>query len=150
ISGSRRCVRSWSACSSGSFACGCTGKRSSFASESETNTVMQREASAGATRVRYGVLALTVSMSILLYLDRVCISVAGDDIRDDLRLTEQQQGAVYAAFFLAYALAQVPAGWLGDRLGARRMLTFCVLAWSIATGLTALSAGLVTLLAVRL
>ncbi len=102
------------------------------------------------TRVRYGVLALTTLMAILLYLDRVCIAAAGPLISAELGLDKVEMGFVYGSFFFAYALAQVPAGWLGDRLGARAMLTACVLGWSLFTGLTALAVGLATLAAVRL
>jgi sugar phosphate permease len=102
------------------------------------------------TRVRYSVLAFTTTMAVLLYLDRVCISVAGGTISADLGLNKEQMGFVFSAFFFAYALGQVPAGWLGDRLGGRRMLIVCVLGWSLCTALTGLATGLVTLLAIRL
>jgi ACS family glucarate transporter-like MFS transporter len=89
-------------------------------------------------------------MAVLLYLDRVCISIAAPAIADDLCLNKFQMGLVFSAFFFAYALAQVPAGWLGDRWGPRGLLTACVLAWSLFTGVTALADGLVVLLAARL
>jgi ACS family glucarate transporter-like MFS transporter len=102
------------------------------------------------TAVRHGVLAFTAAMAVLLYLDRVCISVAGGAIAGDLGLDKLELGAVFSAFFLAYALGQVPAGWLGDRLGARVALPACVLAWSLCTALTGLVGGLAALIAVRL
>src|SRR6266540_4181913 len=85
------------------------------------------------TTVRYGVLAFLTVMAVLLYLDRVCISMAEDSIRDALDLSKPEMSVVFSAFFFAYALAQVPSGWLGDRLGARRMLVACVLLWSVCT-----------------
>lgn len=102
------------------------------------------------TRARYGVLAFVVVMSVILYLDRNCISMAAEDIRDELDLSKKQMGFVFSAFYLAYALGQVPAGWLGDRVGARLMLSSCVIVWSVATALTGLATGLLTLLVVRL
>jgi MFS family permease len=102
------------------------------------------------TRVRYGVLAFLTVMAVLLYLDRVCISMAEDSIRGALDLSKPEMSVVFSAFFFAYALAQVPSGWLGDRLGARRMLVACVLLWSVCTALTALATGFVALVAVRL
>src|SRR5437868_3572992 len=102
------------------------------------------------TAVRYGVLAFVTLMSIILYLDRNCMSIAESTIRNDLRLSKEQMGLVFSAFYLAYSLAQVPAGWLGDRLGARLMLVACVVLWSACTMLTGLATGLVTLLVCRL
>jgi ACS family glucarate transporter-like MFS transporter len=102
------------------------------------------------TAVRYGVLAFLVVMAVILYLDRVCISMAEDSIRDELGLSKKRMGVVFSAFFLAYALMQVPSGWLGDCFGARRMLVACVLVWSATTALTGLAAGFLVLLAVRL
>jgi MFS family permease len=39
------------------------------------------------------------------------------------------------AFFWSYALGQLPAGWLGDRYGARWMLGLFIVLWSLSTGL---------------
>lgn len=45
----------------------------------------------------------------------------------------------FAGFGLAYALFEIPSGWLGDRVGARAVLVRIVLWWSIFTALTALA-----------
>jgi MFS family permease len=103
-----------------------------------------------ASAIRYEVVAVTTLMSLILYLDRNCISVIVPHIKTEFHLDDLEVSAVFSAFSLAYALAQVPAGWLGDRLGARAMLTGCVLAWSVCTGLTGLAWGLAVLLVVRL
>jgi ACS family glucarate transporter-like MFS transporter len=103
-----------------------------------------------ATTVRHEVLTLTTLMAVLLYLDRVCISIAAPAIGDELCLDNFQIGLVFSAFFFAYALAQVPGGWLGDRWGARGTLTACVLAWSVFTALTGLACSLATLIVARL
>src|SRR5438132_4475753 len=81
-----------------------------------------------ASGVRHGILVIIVLMAVLLYLHRICISVAAPAMSKALGLDAVQMGWVFSAFFWAYALAQVPAGWLGDRLGARVMLTGCVVA----------------------
>ncbi len=103
-----------------------------------------------ASGVRHGILALTTLMAVLLYLDRVCISQAALPMARDLRLDKEDMGLVLGAFFFTYALMQVPAGWLGDRVGARLVLTGCVLGWSLCTALTGLVSGLVSLVAARL
>jgi ACS family glucarate transporter-like MFS transporter len=100
--------------------------------------------------VRHRILALTTSMAVLLYLDRVCLSLIAPALGADLCFNESQVALILSLFFLGYALAQVPAGWLGDRLGARAMLTACVLAWSLCTALTGVVAGLALLVSARL
>jgi sugar phosphate permease len=102
------------------------------------------------TRVRYVVVALATAMSLLLYLDRFCISFAERFIKDDLRLSDRQISVFLSAFFLSYALAQVPAGWFSDRHGARAMLTLYIVAWSLFTGLMGLTISFVLLVVFRL
>jgi MFS transporter, ACS family, glucarate transporter len=103
-----------------------------------------------ATRVRYAVVSVAAMAAALLYLDRVCIAFAGTYIREELGLTPVQMGWVLGAFFWAYALGQVPAGWLGDRFGGRRMMTVYILAWSLFTATTAAASGLAWLIVARL
>jgi MFS transporter, ACS family, glucarate transporter len=88
------------------------------------------------TRVRLGVLAFACTLSLITYLDRVCISQVQKDIQFDLRITAVGMGMVFGAFALGYALFEVPGGWMGDRWGARRVLTRIVVWWSVFTALT--------------
>lgn len=67
----------------------------------------------------------------------------------EIRISKTQIGSILAAFFFTYALLQVPAGWISDRFGARKMLTLYVLAWSVLTGLTGLVTSSVYLLFAR-
>jgi MFS family permease len=108
------------------------------------------EAHARPTRVRYLILGLTMLTAALLYLDRYCISFAERYIREDLRLSNEAVGWLLSAFSWAYALGQVPAGFLADRFGARAMLTLYILLWSLFTALTGVAAGLAALLLCRL
>lgn len=101
------------------------------------------------TRVRFGVVAVTAMMSVLLYLDRFCISFAEVFIKQDLGLSDVQVGWMLSAFFWTYALGQVPSGWLSDRFGARLMLTLYVLLWSVFTGLTGAAFGFTVLMLLR-
>jgi sugar phosphate permease len=101
------------------------------------------------TRVRYAVVAVSVLMAILLYLDRYCVSFAERYIKEDLRLTESQTAWFLSLFFWSYALGQVPCGWLGDRFGVRSMLALYILVWSLFTALIGVAAGIVSLLVMR-
>ena len=89
------------------------------------------------TRVRYGVVSFAVALAVIQYVDRVCISQAAPLVSEDLGLSPRQMGYVFSAFTLAYALFEIPAGYLGDRIGPRKVLLRIVLWWSfftVATG----------------
>jgi ACS family glucarate transporter-like MFS transporter len=91
----------------------------------------------------------TFALSVLLYVDRACISAAKESIVSDLALTDKQWAWVLGAFSLGYAFFQAPGGWLADRFGPRRLLTSVVVLWSMFTGLTGAVFGFATLLATR-
>lgn len=101
------------------------------------------------THARYGVLAFTLVLTAISYLDRVCISMAGPFIQDDLHLTDRQLGIVFGAFTFAYAALEMPAGWLADRFGPRLMLARVVIWWSLMTAATGCVGGFASLLIVR-
>jgi MFS family permease len=88
------------------------------------------------TRVRYGVLGFACSLSMITYLDRVCIGTVALSIQSEFKLTDAQKGLVFTAFALAYAIFEIPSGWLGDVFGPRRTLIRIVLWWSLFTALT--------------
>ena len=91
------------------------------------------------SRTRWKILALLTLISIITYVDRVNISVAGRQMMPALGLTQMQLGYVFSAFVLGYALFQVPGGWLGDRWGTRLVLAGAVVWWSVFTACTAVS-----------
>jgi MFS family permease len=88
------------------------------------------------TLVRYQVLAWVCALSMITYIDRVCIKQVAGDMRAALGVSEAAFAWAFAAFGLSYALLEVPSGWLGDRLGPRKVLTRIVLCWSLFTALT--------------
>lgn len=98
---------------------------------------------------RYLVVTGTFLLSVLLYVDRVCISTAKGQITSDLGLTDTQFGIVMSAFAVGYALFQTPSGMLADRIGGRRILAGIVAVWSVFTGLSALAWNYSSLLVVR-
>lgn len=91
------------------------------------------------TRVRYSVLFLLCSLSMITYIDRAFWGSAQEDIRKELGLKTVADLAVALwAFQLAYALFEVPTGYLGDRYGPRKTLIRIVLWWSFFFCLTTL------------
>jgi MFS transporter, ACS family, glucarate transporter len=91
----------------------------------------------------------TFLLSVLLYVDRVCISAAKKDVAADLSLSDIQMGWIFSAFSLGYALFQTPSGWMADRFGPRRILAAIVAIWSVFTGLTSLASSLASMIVVR-
>ena len=73
---------------------------------------------------------------MITYMDRVAISGATGPIMAELHLSDSAMGVIFSAFALGYAVAQIPCGWLADRLGPRITLTFVVAIWSAMTALT--------------
>jgi ACS family glucarate transporter-like MFS transporter len=91
-------------------------------------------------RTRWLILGLLFAISVVTYIDRVNISVTARQMMPALGLTDQQMGFVFSSFVIGYALFQIPGGWLGDRWGARIVLTVGLLWWSCFTALTAMAA----------
>ncbi|HSQ77615.1 MAG TPA: MFS transporter [Nitrospirota bacterium] len=94
--------------------------------------------------VRYKILALLFLVSLLTFLDRVNISVAGKYINEAYGFSPVQYGIIFSAFVAGYMFFQLPGGYLSDRFGPRAVLTGAILWWSAFTVLTALAGALVT------
>lgn len=123
-----------------------------MAATNEGTLVDHHSAPGPATAVRHRIVGVSVLMAFSLYLDRVCLGeiVKSDSFLHDLKFSKAEIGQALGAFFFTYALFQVPAGWISDRFGARRMLTVYILAWSLLTGLTGMVTTLTGLLLARL
>ncbi|MBS0211236.1 MAG: MFS transporter [Planctomycetes bacterium] len=102
------------------------------------------------THVRHLIIATATCAAVLLYLERVCLSVAAVYIREDLLLSDVELGWAMGVFFWAYAAGQVPSGWLTDRFGPRKMMTVYLVGWSVFGISIALANNLWTLLLARL
>jgi sugar phosphate permease len=85
------------------------------------------------TWVRYQVLAAGCLLALLNYVHRVGFASAGTYLKSDLGLDTFDWGVVMNAFLVGYAVFEVPWGLLGDRLGARSILTLMALGWSVMT-----------------
>jgi MFS transporter, ACS family, glucarate transporter len=98
---------------------------------------------------RHKVLALLGVLSVLTFLDRLAIAVAGPGIQADLHIQPRNWGWILSAYVLANGLFEMPSGAMGDRRGQRGELTRIVTWWSAFTALTAACAGFWQLVAVR-
>jgi MFS transporter, ACS family, glucarate transporter len=99
--------------------------------------------------MRWRVLAWLCSFSALTYVGRICIIQVQENIQQDLHLTPTLLAYAFSAFSLAYAFFEVPTGWLGDRLGPRKVLVRIALCWIGFTALTGAAWNLASLVAFR-
>jgi len=101
------------------------------------------------SRVRYWVIVFAVALAVVTYIDRVSISFAAPAISQDLGLDSVQMGWVLFAFASAYALFEIPGGYLGDRSGPRSVLMRIELWWSFFTAATGWAWSYASLLVTR-
>jgi len=109
----------------------------------------QRVIASTPSGARFKVLGFLFAMSVIMYLDRLCISAAAPTISSEFHLSPSQMGYVFSAFTFAYAVFEIPSGWLGDYIGTRKALARIVLWWSIFTALTGVTAGFASLIVIR-
>ena len=91
-----------------------------------------------------------LSLSVLInYIDRSNLSIAAPLVQEELHLSNTQLGTLLGAFFWAYALLQIPAGWLVDHFDVKWVFAAGFFLWSLATGVTGILHGFVALIVVR-
>ena len=91
-----------------------------------------------------------LSLSVLInYIDRSNLSIAAPLVQEELHLSNTQLGALLGAFFWAYALLQIPAGWLVDHFDVKWVFAGGFFLWSLATGVTGILHGFIALIVVR-
>jgi sugar phosphate permease len=101
------------------------------------------------TYIRHVVLAALCLVTTINYIQRNSLGGAETTVRADLHLERSDTGDAMGAFFLTYALCQVPSGWLAQRWGGRRALTIYAAGWSILMALTAAATSKEALIGAR-
>ena len=99
--------------------------------------------------LRFILVFSTFLLTVLLYIDRACISAAKEDITRDLNFDLTDFGWVMAMFTLGYALFQTPSGKLADSRGPRTIITTIVALWSVLTALTGTAWNFVSMMVIR-
>ena len=110
---------------------------------------MSGGAAVRASRGRWYVLLMISAMYLITYLDRVNISTAAPLISKEYGFDKITMGFIFSAFVWAYAMFQVPGGWLSDKFGARGVLGGIVTYWSVMTAATAGAFSAVSFIVVR-
>lgn len=88
-------------------------------------------------RIRWFLVGFLILGGVVNYLDRSTLSVANTTIAEEFHLNALQMGLLLSAFSWPYAIANLPAGYLVDRFGPKRMFAFAAGAWSLISMITA-------------
>jgi len=102
------------------------------------------------TRVRIGVAFLIFAAVVVNYMDRSNLALVAPAMSQELGLSAVKMGLIFSAFGWAYAAAQLPGGWIVDRIAPRLLYPIMMGAWSLVTCAHVLARGFAGLFAVRL
>lgn len=98
---------------------------------------------------RFNVVILLFFSVVVLYMDRVNMSVVAPVLMQEFGWDPAVMGTVLSAFFLGYFLTQIPGGWLSDRWGAKGILGGSVAWWSLVTMFTPFAQTTSSMMAIR-
>ena len=101
------------------------------------------------TRARAGMLSLLLLATTINYVDRSNLSIVAPFLSKELGLDPVQMGLLFSAFAWSYAIANLPGGYLIDRVGSRVVYGVAQLGWSVATLALALVSGFGALFGLR-
>ncbi len=104
---------------------------------------------ARASTVRWRIFAIIFLLTMVNLIDRVSLSIAMPTIAKEFSLSPSMQGLILSSFFWAYALLQIPGGWMIDRFGPRRVITWSTGLWGTFQVLAGFATGGVSLLFAR-
>ena len=99
---------------------------------------------------RWGIVTLLVLDYIVMFLARSTMSMSGPSLMEEFSWTATQFGWVQTAFFIGYAITQMPAGALADKLGAGRVLVIGSIWYALFTYLTSFTSALSIMMLVRI
>lgn len=117
---------------------------------SKSSVGLLLEAEKAIPRRRYMMLSLVLLATIVNYVDRSNLSIAASGVMRDLSLSPVKMGLLFSAFAWTYALANLPGGYIVDRLGSRLSMGLSLLTWSVATFLQGFAPGFASLFGLRM
>ncbi|HEY7098943.1 MAG TPA: MFS transporter [Terriglobales bacterium] len=92
--------------------------------------------------LRWIIITVSFLATTVNYLDRQCLSVAAPTISKEFHFSNTDYSTIVSSFLIAYAIMQLIAGGIVDRLGVRRSMAAFLSWWSVAGALHALCNGL--------
>ena len=100
-------------------------------------------------RLQWAAVALCSAAIAINYLDRSTIAIAYPEIRKEFDISATQFGALQSVWSTLYAIAQIPVGFLVDKLGPRMLLGVSLIVWSLAVAAGGLASSYRQLFAAR-
>ncbi len=91
--------------------------------------------------MRYNLLSFLGAITVIAYLQRSALGVPSKKIEGELGITSQDMGLVWLAWYAGYAVFQLPAGWIADRLGSKAALILFAVVWSALTAFVGAATG---------
>ena len=83
--------------------------------------------------IRFKIVTLSVLAVFICYIDRVNISITIIPMAKEFGWDYERIGLVSASFFVGYIVTQVLGGYLSDKFGAKQVLGYGLIIWSIFT-----------------
>ncbi|WP_460140032.1 MFS transporter [Pseudomonas sp. S2_E01] len=120
--------------------------------EADAQTAVSAAPLAGTTKasnVRWKIFAIIFALTMVNLIDRVSLSIAMPTIAAEFSLSPSTQGLILSSFFWAYALLQIPGGWMIDRFGPHRVISWSTGLWGTFQVLAAFATGGLSLLFAR-
>jgi sugar phosphate permease len=101
-------------------------------------------------RLRWGI-GILLGVGVLInYFDRINLSVAAPQLKQEFGLTDAELGWLFSGFFWSYALLQIPVGLVLDRFGVTLVNRISTFFWSVTSAMTALAGGFGSILGARI
>jgi ACS family hexuronate transporter-like MFS transporter len=101
------------------------------------------------SRARWMIVGLLFFSTVINYVDRQTLSILSPTLRREFHLSERHYANAVSAFLIAYTVMYSLSGRLLDRIGVRAGMALCIAWWSVATMLTSLARGPMSLAAFR-
>jgi predicted MFS family arabinose efflux permease len=108
-----------------------------------------RNSDTGSVMPLVAILFLTL-VNLLNYFDRYIVQSVEPTITKEFALSNTAAGYVVSAFVLGYCIFSPVFGFVGDRIDRRRVMAFGLLAWSLATALTAVATSALSFIVARI
>ena len=114
------------------------------------HTVAQTPRQAIGQRKRIWIYIFLFTLTLINYVDRVSLSVASHALKEEFDISPIAMGYLFSSFVWLYFIALIPMGYLVGRYGPKKVNTYGIGVWSIATVCTAFTTGFLSLISCRL
>jgi sugar phosphate permease len=101
------------------------------------------------TNYRWTILFVLWLLYLINYFDRTAVLTFLPVISEDLHMNHAQTGVAASVFFFAYAIAQVLAGWLADKIGPKKVMSIAIVVFTFVTFVTGLAQSFTQFVLIR-